>query len=308
MIYKFGHFELDMARCELRDEGAVQSLEPQVFALLAYLIEHRERLVPKNEIFEKLWNGRAVTDSALTSRIKSVRQALGDSGKAQQFVKTIHGKGFRFVADVQFAHGTSMVQPGDGTEKPDVVTEWSQRPSIAVLPFRNLADTSSYDTLADGLAHELITELARLRWLLVIARGSSFRPGEPNLDLRDVGQLLGVRFCLSGDVHVNGQLLAVTTELVDTRTGEVVWGERYTGYVDDVHAVRIEIKSKVLASLEIQIPLHEATRARLSSSDNLDAWSAYHLGLQHMYRFNRDDNAAAAELFEISKYVVDARL
>ena len=117
MIYHFEHFELDMTRFELREEGAVQPLEPQVFTLLAYLIEHRERLVPKNELFEKLWEGRVVTDSALTSRIKSARQALGDSGKAQQFIKTIYGRGFRFVADVRSVHSTSMV-----------------------LPFRNLAD------------------------------------------------------------------------------------------------------------------------------------------------------------------------
>ena len=98
MIYHFDQFELDMARFELREEGAVRPLEPQVFNLLAYLIEHRERLVPKNELFEKLWEGRIVTDSALTSRIKSARKALGDSGKAQRFIKTIHGRGFRFIA------------------------------------------------------------------------------------------------------------------------------------------------------------------------------------------------------------------
>jgi DNA-binding winged helix-turn-helix (wHTH) protein len=101
MIYHFAQFELDIARFELRENGAVHPVEPQVFDLLAYLIEHRERLVLKNELFEKIWVGRVVTDSALTSRIKSARQALGDSGKAQQFIKTIHSKGFRFVAGVR---------------------------------------------------------------------------------------------------------------------------------------------------------------------------------------------------------------
>lgn len=289
-----------MARFELRENGDVQPLEPQVFSLLAYLIEHRERLVPKNELFEKLWDGRVVTDSALTSRVKSARQAVGDSGKAQRFIKTIHGKGFRFVADVQFAHSTGLALAGDDAEKSDVGIETSQRPSIAVLPFRNLADTSPYDTIADGLAHELITELARLRWLLVIARGSSFRLRAPNIDLRDVGRVLGVRYCLSGTVEVSGRQITVTIELADTRSGEVIWGERYAGYVDDVHAVRAEITSKLLTSLEIQIPLHEAASARLVSSDNLDAWSAYHLGLQHLYRFNSNDNAAAAKLFGLA--------
>jgi len=147
MIYRFDQFELDIARFELREKGTVQPLEPQVFSLLAYLVEHRERLVSRNELFEKIWDGRIVTDSALTSRIKSARYALGDSGKAQQFIKTIHGKGFRFVADVQFSNSTSTALRGDG--------------------------------LADDLAHELVTELARLRRLLVIARGSSFRFREP---------------------------------------------------------------------------------------------------------------------------------
>ena len=161
VIYRFDNFELDMARFELREDGASHSLEPQVFALLAFLVERRERLVPKAEIFEKLWDGRVVTDSALTSRIKSARQALGDSGKAQRFIKTIHGKGFRFVGDVQVAHSAGLVLPGDDVERPDVSIETSPRPSIAVLPFTNHADASPYDTLADGLAHELITELAR---------------------------------------------------------------------------------------------------------------------------------------------------
>lgn len=298
VIYRFENFELDMARFEFREDGVVHALESQVFSLLAFLVERRDRLVPKEEIFEKLWDGRVVTDSALTSRVKSVRQALGDSGKAQRFIKTIYGKGFRFVANVQVAHSTGQVLPGEDSEKPDVSIETSARPSIAVLPFRSHADVGPYGTLAEGLAHELITELARLRWLLVIARGSSFRFRDPNIDLREVGRLLGVRYCLSGDVETDGRELVVTTELSDTRTGEVVWGERYTGQIDDLHAVRAEIKSKILTSLEIQIPLHEAAGARLISTDNLDAWAAYHLGLQHLYRYTRNDNAEATRLFE----------
>lgn len=85
MIYRFDSFELDMARFELRECGKPCSLEPQVLALLAYLIEQRDRMVPKDELFEKLWDGRVVTDSTLASRVKSARKALGDDGKAQRF-------------------------------------------------------------------------------------------------------------------------------------------------------------------------------------------------------------------------------
>lgn len=299
MIYSFDPFELDVARVELRKDGRPVALEPQVFGLLAFLVEHRDRLVSRDEIFENVWDGRVVTDSALTSRIKSARKALGDDGKAQRFIKTIHGQGFRFVADVELERDDMLVPAAGSGDDPMPASEPEPgtRPSIAVLPFRVIGDAGAYTAIAEGLPHELITELARLRWLFVIARGSSFRLRGHELDMREVGRLLGVRYCLTGTIEVTGPRLGVTTDLVDTRGGDVVWGERYTGFIDDVHAVRAEIRSKILSSLEIQIPLHEASGARLTDSDDLDAWSAYHLGLQHVYRFNSSDNAVAAELF-----------
>ena len=98
VIYRFGEFELDLARVELRADGAACPLEPQVFALLALLVENRERLVSRDEIIEKVWDGRVVSDAAIASRVKSARQALGDDGKAQRFIRTMHRQGFRFVA------------------------------------------------------------------------------------------------------------------------------------------------------------------------------------------------------------------
>ena len=101
MIYRFDRFELDLAAVELRADGEVVKLERQVFGLLAFLLENRERLVSKDEIIEKVWDGRIVTDAAVASRVKSARQALGDDGKSQQFIKTIHGQGYRFVAQAK---------------------------------------------------------------------------------------------------------------------------------------------------------------------------------------------------------------
>jgi TolB-like protein len=302
MIYAFGSMELDLAKVELRDNGVPCSIEPQVFALIAYLAEHRDRMVSRDELFEKLWEGRVVSDSALASRIKSARRVLGDDGRTQSIIKTVHGQGLRFVADVQVRHaGAGAVVTADSQEQERTVSESApdvtSRPSIAVLPFRLTGTSGDWSTIADGLPHDLITELARLRWLFVVARGSSFRLRGDDLDPREVGRILGVWYCLSGAVEVSGNHLVITTELVDTGAGDVVWGERYTGDVQDVHAMRDEIRASILASLEIQIPLHEAGRARLISPENLDAWSAYHLGLQHIYGFNRRDNALAAEFF-----------
>src|SRR5580658_8037035 len=98
MIHAFDGYRLDTDKRELRCGDRLTPIEPQVFALLALLIENRERVVGKDEIIERIWDGRIVSDSAVASRVKSVRQAIGDSGEAQRRVRTIHKLGFRFVA------------------------------------------------------------------------------------------------------------------------------------------------------------------------------------------------------------------
>ena len=292
VIYRFAGFELDLARVELREGGGVRPLEPQVFALLALLVENRDRLVSREEIIEKVWDGRVVTDAAVASRVKSLRQAIGDDGKRQEFIRTLHGQGFRFVAPVR------AVQDATPAPAQEAVRADAARPSIAVLPFRLVGDAGAWTAVTEALPDELIIDLARLRWLLVTARGSSFRLRASDADIGEIGKLLGVRYCLTGAVEIRGQRLAVTVELADTRDGRIVWAERFDGLLDDVHRVREEIRHRVLTALEIRIPMHEASLARLGVTENLDAWSAYHLGLQHMYRFNRQDNAAATALFQ----------
>jgi TolB-like protein/Tfp pilus assembly protein PilF len=298
MLYRFDTFELDTAKAELRSNDAPQAVEPQVFALLTLLVENRERLVSRDEILDKIWDGRVVSDAALSSRIKSARQVLGDDGQSQRFIRTIHGQGFRFVAEVKVARAVQLddISPVELPAPPQ--SEQPTRPSIAVLPFRLVGDAGRYAAIADALPHELITELSRLRWLFVTARGSSFRLRPEDADMREIGRVLGVRYCLCGTVDVAGTNLVVTVELVDTRSGGVVWADRFAGSIDDVHAIREDIRSRILTALELQIPLHEANLARLTVTEDLDAWSAYHLGLQHMYRFNRTDNAAATALFQ----------
>ncbi|MEL6366077.1 MAG: transcriptional regulator, partial [Pseudomonadota bacterium] len=96
----FGDFELDAAARELRRGGEAVRVEPQVFDLIVYLIEKRARVVSRDDIIDAVWDGRIVSDAAISSRIKSARQALGDDGRAQAVIKTVHGKGFRFIADV----------------------------------------------------------------------------------------------------------------------------------------------------------------------------------------------------------------
>jgi TolB-like protein len=285
VIYRFNRFELDTAKVEVRADGQVLPVEPQVFALLALLVENRERLVSKDELIEKVWDGRVVSEATVASRIKSARALLGDDGKSQRLIKTAHRQGFRFVADTLVDRAQDL---GDLTS----------RPSIAVLPFRLIGAAGPLAAIADALPDELIAELARLRWLFVTARSSSFRLRDCNASTGEIGRLLGVRYCLSGTAAIANARLTITVELVDTRDSGVVWAERFAGPIDDVHRIREEIRSQILTAMELRIPLHEAALARLTVTESLDAWSAHHLGLQHMYRFNRKDNAVATALFQ----------
>jgi DNA-binding winged helix-turn-helix (wHTH) protein len=119
-------------------------MEPQVFALLALLVENRERLVSKDEIIEKVWDGRIVSDAAVTSRVKSARHALGDDGKSQRFIRTIHGQGYRFIAsakalrstgsfDTSALAGRPLIEgPASGTTDAAQHSDLSSRPSLAV--------------------------------------------------------------------------------------------------------------------------------------------------------------------------------
>jgi len=300
VTFRFLDFELDVDRFELRSRGVAVPVEPQVFALLRLLVANRERVVTRQELLDQVWPGRIVSESTLASRIKSARQAVGDDGSAQRVIRTLHGVGFRFVASVDLVGPPVATEPAPA-EAPAPAPEAGGaggRPSIAVLPFRLVGDPEPRLAIADALPHDLITELARLRWLFVIARGSTFRFRGPEADLDHVREALGVRYCLCGVVEQRGAAMTVSVELADTLDRGVVWSERFRAAPGAVHEIREEIVRAVISALELHIPLHEARRAQLKAPADLDAWGAYHLGLRHMYRFTAPENRLATASFE----------
>ncbi|MXO59557.1 transcriptional regulator [Altererythrobacter salegens] len=293
VTYKFGDFALDEARFELCHNGEPVPCEPQVLSLLLLLCANSDRLVDKDEIVEKVWDGRIVSEAAISARIKSARKAIGDDGAAQRLIKTIHGRGFRFIGDLEFV-SRAEAEPaqfasgaGQGVE-----AAGSQRPSIAVLPLRRIGEPGPYDFIADAMPDELIMDLSRLRSLFVIARGSSFRFRD-----REVGDALGVRYLLGGSVEKAGNEIVIRLELSDTVSGSVLWAEAYRSGADELQQLRSEILRQVVMHVEIRIAQNEAQLARAQQANSLGSWSAYHLGLDHMFRFNRADTDLAADYF-----------
>src|SRR5580765_4714268 len=99
--YQFTDFEIDLSQQELRRLGKAVHIEPQVFDLIVHLVRNHDRIVSKDELIETIWNGRIISEAALSSRINSARRALGDNGTDQVFIRTLHKRGFRFVGHVQ---------------------------------------------------------------------------------------------------------------------------------------------------------------------------------------------------------------
>ena len=299
MNYGFGDLTIDLARQELWRGASAVDVEPMVFQLLHVLIENRDRLVSKDELFNVLWDGRAVSDAALSTCIKSARRAIDDSGDRQEVIKTIHGKGLRWVAPLRpIAEASAADVSTDLDAGDDVWVEAAKRPSIAILPFDAIGAGMEAQTLSEAIPHELIATIARLRWISVIARGSSFRfqSGTDDLDL--VRRRLGVRYCMTGSVEVLGRNVSISVVLADTEDGQVIWADRFRSTMEDVHEVRETILAQVIFAVEIQIPLSEASKARLRSPENIDVWATYHLGLQSLYRFDEGENDRAVAMFE----------
>jgi DNA-binding winged helix-turn-helix (wHTH) protein len=155
-------------------------VEPQVFDLLIYLVQNRDRVVSKDDLIASVWGGRIVSDSTLTSRINAARKAVGDSGGSQKVIRTIARKGLRFVDDVQVRFdsedaGDSHAQPKADVQNPaPAVLPLPDRPAIAVLPFVNMSGEPEQEYFSDGISEDIITALSKLRWFFVIARNSSF--------------------------------------------------------------------------------------------------------------------------------------
>src|SRR5215510_458601 len=166
MLYVFEGYELDTDRRELRGAAGLIALEPQVFDLLAYLIQNRDRVVSKDDIMAAVWDGRIVSESTLTTRINAARSAIGDSGEAQRLIKTLQRKGLRFVGAVREKQQPVQAAPAPlSSEKPGLALALPDKPSIAVLPFTNMSNDPEQDYFADGMTEEIITALSRCAWL-----------------------------------------------------------------------------------------------------------------------------------------------
>ncbi|MER8864696.1 transcriptional regulator [Mesorhizobium sp. M0751] len=180
-------------------------------------------------------------------------------------------------------------------------TAASQKASLAVMPFaEEAAGGGPRGGIADGLTHDIITRLAKLRDFFVIARGSVFALAEKNIAPEDAGRRLNVDYVATGTVRCQAGRVTVAVELVEVRTARIVWAETFERKPDDIFAVLDDIGNSIVSSISAEIETVERNRAMLKAPNSLNAWEAYHRGLWHMYRFTRMENEQARHFFDIA--------
>jgi pentatricopeptide repeat protein len=291
VILAFGDHRLDLARRELRRGTELVDLEPKVFDLLAFLIRNRDRVVSKSDLLEAIWDGRIVSESAITTRINALRRALGDDGAAQRLIRTFARKGFRFVVDV-----TEQREAPRPTRDIPEDTGAVDRPSIAVVPLQNLSGDPAQDRFADGMAEEIITALSRIRWLSVIACNSSFAYRGQVVDVKRVGRELGARYVLQGSVRKADGRTRISAQLIEATTGGHLWADRFDGSCEDVFDLQDRVASGVAGVIEPALQAAETVRSH--SRGDLSAYAAHLRGWAMLFKSAKQIPQALALLEE----------
>jgi TolB-like protein/DNA-binding winged helix-turn-helix (wHTH) protein len=296
MRYGFGEFQLDTEARTLERSGREIRVQARVFDLLVYLIERRERVVPNRELLDALWADVSVGPGALSRAVQKARQVLDDDGEHQAVLRTEHGRGFRFVAEVSPMSGA----PGAATE-PSASRRWTPlhvalatlllgvgaiwlllrdsgpapAPAIAVLPFANLSDDPSQEYFADGISEELMNTLMRLKGLRVVGQTSAFAFKGSEADIVTIGEALDVDLIVEGSVRKADNHVRVTAQLVNAADGFHLWSQEFHRELGDIFAIQDEIARSIAEALSVELQMSPELPLNPSRTQDAEAFSAY---------------------------------
>jgi TolB-like protein len=321
VIYRFGEYCLDSALFELRRNGERVDIEPQVFSLLLHLIRNRDQVVSKDDLIDAVWQGRAISDTTLSSRIFALRKALGDTGDRQTVIKTVPRRGYRFVGDVtahkinsftagQYENGSqARASPDSDTTVSDVApvntsgamamnaTPPTVLPTLAVLPFRSSSEGLG-EYFCEGLTEDIISNLTHFSELQVIASGSSFQFKDRTITLTQIARELHADYMVDGSVRRDGNRLRIAVQLIDGTTGVSLWADRYDREMEDVFAVQDTVTHMIVASLGVKMQNTALSRALRKSPTELDAYDCLLRARRYTATLNEEMHAEARDLLE----------
>ena len=302
-FYEFGPFRLDPLKRRLMRDGEPVRLTPKALELLLVLIEARGRTVEKDELLEKVWAGTIVEENNLNQNITALRKSLGDSRQDSQYIATISGIGYRFVAEVRTVDDVAPQRHKEGHEESSFVSvpetipgktsrakffryalvivlplivavlayAWYIRKkptppavtSIMVLPLENLTNDPEQEYFADGMTDALIGEVAKIGGLHVISRTSSMHYKKTKKSLAEIAREIKVDVVVEGTVQRSGDRVVIRAQLIHAPTDRHLWVRDYERPMRDVLDLQSEIAQNI--ARQVQINLTPAEQLRFTS-------------------------------------------
>ncbi len=326
-VVRFGAFELDVQSGELRKQGLRTRLTPQSFQVLLLLLERRGEVVTRDALRQKLWPADTFVDfdMGLSSAVKKLREALGDSAENPRFVETLPRRGYRFIAG-----GDEPVTPASGGRRSRAWSallalavlaaaliallasggrEWRSRSfatraapveikSIAVLPLENLSGDASQDYFVDGMTDALITELAQIGRLRVISRTSMMRYRATRKPLPEIARELNVEAVVEGTVVRVGPRVRVTAQLIHAPTDRHLWARSYDRELRDVLALQEEVARAIAQAVQVEVRPDERRRLSQAAAIDPEAYESYLKGRFYWSMRGRENLLKAAAYFQ----------
>jgi TolB-like protein/DNA-binding winged helix-turn-helix (wHTH) protein len=334
--YRFGSFTLDLWRGRLEGERGIIELRPKSFEVLRFLVEHPERLISKEELLDAVWPDVHVTEDSLTRCISEVRTALGDAGQTmiknlprRGYILATPVSETERTAGVQRAPVTEVAGhaprgdrreaslPGLSRTKavalvilsvvligaaiwfafPRQRATTTERASIAVLPFTNLAGDPNQDYLGEGISAEITASLSKFAQLLVVADGSSSRYTSGTTDSGRIGREIGARYLVRGSVQRDGGRLRIIAQLQESATGAQIWAQQYDRELAGIFTVQDDVTQNIVGTLVAHASRTELDRVMRKPAGSFAAYDYYLQGrslLNRIYTADRGLTLARA--------------
>ena len=290
---------LDLDRGLIIKAGKPVAVRHKLFETLAFLARNPNRVISKDELVQAVWGGAAITDDALTQTISQARKCIGDENR--EIIRTVPKRGFLFASAIPAAMGLSETRNANttGARHEPVV-----RPMVAVLPLYTApACPRPVARLCDGVIADVIGNLASLRGADVIAKASSFEFRNSQSPAAKFAGQLGADYAVFCDVELRGSTYYIRTELVSVARSVLIWQDVFPFLTEKALALTGDLAVSIATVVNKELERNETRLACRIPTDELGAWSAYHRGLSHAFRFTPQENETAKRLFSLSTSV-----
>ncbi len=314
---------IDPAACRIKRADKELKLEPKAMTVLICLVQHAGEVLAREKLEKMAWQDTVVGYDSLAGSIIKLRKAFEDDTKNPKFIETVPKRGYRFIAEV--SHEKPVKHLATVIDKTSIVRktfylvafalflvtfglilnnlnivsvdEKLTKPSIAVLPFKNLSNFPEQDYFSDGMSADLITDLSKISSLTVISRNSVFAYKNMDVDVKKIHEELGVTYVIEGSVRKSGDVVRISARLIDAKNGHTLWADRFDGTLKNIFNLQDEVASKVVSSLSIRLTEHERNILYQDYTNSVAAYDEFLHGWQLFWVLSKETNHLARKHF-----------